>query len=210
MHSKLVSFFQNRSTAEIARDLLGRVLTYDSPNGLVGGLIVETEAYLGPTDRAAHSYGGHRSPANEGLYCVGGSLYIYSRRQYYFLDISTQEKDNPEGILIRAIQPTIGQEIMLANRIKGGFELTNGPGKFMQAFGVVDKSADLLLLTDSPFTVNLDHKKTPNTIAASPRIGINASDATWANAPLRFYVSGNPFVSRLRKRDYDLANFGWR
>lgn len=210
MNSEIETFFQKRPTPEIARDLLGRTLTYETENGLVGGIIVETEAYVGPKDRAAHSYGGRRSPANEGLYCPGGSLYIYSQRQYFFLDIATQEKDNPEGVLIRAIEPTIGVEIMESNRAKTGFDLTNGPGKMMQAFGVKDRSADLQFLAESPFSIDLGTKKEATKIVASKRIGINLSDETWANAKLRFYVAGNPYVSQMKKRDYDLNSFGWQ
>lgn len=109
------TYFTNRSTDKIAQDLLGRPLYFDNAEKL-GGYIVECEAYMGIKDRAAHSYGGRRSQANEGLYGPGGTLYIYSQRQYFFFDIATQQKDEPQGILIRAIEPTIGIDTMIQNR----------------------------------------------------------------------------------------------
>lgn len=153
---KTATFFQNRSTSEIARDLLGHKLTYQG----LGGYIVETEAYLGVKDRAAHSYGGHRSPANEGLYCRAGSLYIYAQRQYFFFDIATQKAGEPQGVLVRAIEPAQGQEQMEINRHgKKGVLLTNGPAKLMQALGINSRRWDCHFLEDSPFAIDLNHKR---------------------------------------------------
>ncbi|KRL62771.1 DNA-3-methyladenine glycosylase [Lactobacillus psittaci] len=199
------TFFQNRPTTEIAQDLLGRMLTYHG----IGGLIVEAEAYLGKKDFAAHSYNGRRSPANEGLYCEGGHLYIYAQRQYFFFDIATQEKDVPEGILVRAIEPKIGIEAMIKNRSgKTGPLLTNGPAKMMQALGVTSRKWDLANLADSPFEIDLAHKIIPREIIAAPRIGIKQADSYWAKAPLRFYVAGNPYISDMKKKNIQ-ENNGW-
>lgn len=204
------TYFTNRSTDKIAQDLLGRPLYFDSGERL-GGYIVECEAYMGVKDRAAHSYGGRRSQANEGLYGPGGTLYIYSQRQYFFFDIATQPKDEPQGILIRAIEPIVGIDTMIKNRSgKTGPLLTNGPGKMMQALGITSRKWDLHFLSDSPFTIDLDddHKNIPQEIISSARIGINQSDPTWANKPLRFFVKGNPYVSKMKKRDYQ-EDHGW-
>ena len=191
MSDVYTSFFKSATTPELARQLLGKTLTYQTLNGLVGGLIVETEAYVGAQDRAAHSFGNRRTPSNEGLYGPGGSLYIYSQRQYFFFDIATQEQDNPEGILIRAIQPTLGLEIMEQNRQKHGFDLTNGPGKLMQAFGVTDKSENLRKLAESRFAIDFKNYRIPEEIIATPRIGISQAEPYWAEIPLRFVVAGN-------------------
>lgn len=209
MNQTTTSYFQSLPTDELAKDLLGRTLTYQSPQGLVGGLIVETESYMGPTDFAAHSYNNRRTNSNEGLYKVGGSIYIYAQRQYFFFDIATQEAGNPEGILIRAIEPTIGLDIMNQNRKMHGFELTNGPAKMMQAFGIKDKSENLKHLDDSQFKIDLTKRKIPQEIIATPRIGVKQQDEFWANAPFRFIVDGNPYVSRIKKAEIDLQNFGW-
>lgn len=202
------NFFQNRPTTEIAQDLLGRTLTYENNGEILGGLIVETEAYLGPKDYAAHSYNGRRSPANEGLYCPGGYLYIYAQRQYFFFDIATQEKDNPEGVLIRAIEPTLGIKTMIKNRSgKTGFLLTNGPAKMMQAFGVTSRKWDLHPIEKTPFSVYLTTKKAIKEIASGPRIGVR-QDNDWSKRPLRFYVAGNPYVSDMKKKNIQ-ENNGW-
>ncbi|WEV37095.1 DNA-3-methyladenine glycosylase [Lactobacillus sp. ESL0677] len=206
------TYFTNNSTAKITADLIGRPLTYNDGQHLMGGYIVETEAYLGARDRAAHSYGNRRSPANEGLYRAGGTIYIYSQRQYFFFDVATQELDEPQGILIRAIEPAWGIEQMTANRGgKSGVLLTNGPAKMMQAFGIHDKHWNLRFLDDSPFSIDLDnaHKKHAAKIIAGPRVGINQSEPEWAQKPLRYYVAGNPYVSRMKKRDYT-ENHGWK
>lgn len=206
-----LTYFTNNSTEKISADLLGRPLTYSGSGHILGGYIVETEAYLGKRDRAAHSYGGRRSPANEGLYRCGGTVYIYAQRQYFFLNVATQEKDEPQGILIRAIEPIWGIDQMVANRAgKSGVLLTNGPAKVMQALGIQDKTWNLHFLCDSPFAIDLDnaHKKVAKHVATSQRIGVNQSELEWANKKLRYFVAGNPYVSRMKKRDYCSDN-GW-
>lgn len=195
-------FFTNRSTSEISKDLLGRTLSYNNGKEILSGTIVETEAYVGVKDRAAHSYGGRRTPANEGLYRPGGSLYIYSQRQYFFFDVSCQEEGEPQGVLVRAIDPLTGIDTMIKNRSgKTGPLLTNGPGKMMQALGITSRKWDLVDLADSPFDIDIDHKREIEEIVALPRVGINQSDPEWAQKKLRFIVSGNPYVSDIKKKD---------
>lgn len=195
-------FFSNRPTSEIAQDLLGRTLSFNTGSEILSGTIVETEAYVGKKDRAAHSFGGRRSPANEGLYRTGGTLYIYSQRQYFFFDVATQKEDIPEGVLIKAIEPIQGIETMINNRHgKDGVLLTNGPGKMMQAFGIDSRHWDLHRLEDSPFDIDIHHKRKIEKTLALPRVGINQSDPYWANKELRFIVAGNPYVSDMKKKN---------
>ncbi len=183
-------FFTNRSTSEISKDLLGRTLSFNNGNELLSGTIVEAEAYVGVKDRAAHSYGGRRSQANEGLYRPGGSLYIYSQRQYFFFDVACQAEGEPQGVLIRAIDPLTGIDTMIKNRNgKTGPLLTNGPGKMMQAFGITSRKWDLARLEDSPFDIDINHKRKIEKITALPRVGINQSDPKWAKKKLRFIVA---------------------
>ena len=138
------TYFSTNTTDYIAKDLIGRMLTFDNGQEKLGGYIVEAEAYMGKKDRAAHSYGGRRSPANEGLYGKGGTIYIYAQRQYFFFDVATRVQNEPQGVLIRAIDPTLGIETMIKNRHgKDGVLLTNGPAKMMQAFGIHDKNWNL-------------------------------------------------------------------
>lgn len=205
------TYFTQGSTDKITKDLIGRPLIYNNGQKL-GGYIVEAEAYMGKNDRAAHSYAGRRSQANEGLYRRGGTIYIYSQRQYFFFDIACQEAEEPQGVLVRAIEPIWGIDTMIKNRNgKDGVLLTNGPAKMMQAFGIHSRHWDLHFLSDSPFIIDLDdkNKKIPREIIAAPRVGINQSDPEWAEKPLRYYVAGNPFVSDIKKRDMR-EDHGWK
>lgn len=202
-------FYASASTDEIAKQMLGMLLTYESPKGRVGGWIVETEAYMGQKDSAAHAFKGRRTASNEPLYGPPGTVYIYSIHGRYLLDVAAQEKDVPQGVLIRAIEPTIGKDIMLTNRAKDGVDLTNGPGKLMEAFGISDKKMNMHIFGDVALDIHQDEKKVPAVIESSNRIGVS-NQGDWATKPLRYFVKGNPFVSGIRKRDVDSETRGWR
>lgn len=201
------AFFTGRPTTEIAQALLGTTLLYRTNDSVLGGLIVEAEAYLGTNDTAAHAYNGRRSAFSEPLYREAGTLYIYQLRANYLFDIVTQPKNVPEGVLIRAIEPTHNLEQMLVNRGKGGVQVTNGPGKLVQALGVRDQRDNLTPLEASPFAISLTETRRPRKILALPRVGVNA-DAASGQLPLRFVVAGNPYISDSRKRDWQ-SDHGW-
>lgn len=203
------SFFSQAPTPEIAKKLLGHKLIYDGPAGRTAGLIVETEAYLGEKDTASHAYGGRRTGYTESLYGDPGTLYIYQIRSYICLDIVAQAAEVPHGILIRAIEPTDGLAQMAANRGRKGIEISNGPGKLMQALGVDNRQLDGYEMAQAPLHIDLDIARIPNQIATGPRIGMRAGAAS-SQWPMRFYVAGNPYVSHTRRRDADLTNHGWR
>lgn len=205
----MAEFFSGRSTETVTRDLLGKLLRYRSPKGLVSGYIVEAEAYLGAADSAAHAYQGRRTKANDALYGAPGNIYIYTSRGYYAFDIAAQSEGEPQGILIRGVEPKDGLSIMMANRPKTGSELTNGPGKLMQAFGVNDLHWNNTMLDDSPFSIDLQDSRTPVKIVSSARIGVSKRGGQ-TNAPYRYYVAGNPYVSGMRKRDMDFETHGWQ
>nr|WP_252902619.1 DNA-3-methyladenine glycosylase [Paucilactobacillus hokkaidonensis] len=193
------SFYTNRETTAIAKDLLGKVLSYRSEQGVVSGYIVETEAYLGQQDSAAHAFNGRRTAFTEALYGQPGTIYIYQLRQQYMFDVVVQDEGNPQGVLIRGIEPLLGRSIMLRNRVIDGVNLTNGPGKLMQAFGIQSKQMNMQLLENADLTVKLTTDHYPAQIAASTRIGVNANGATGLQ-PYRFYVAHNPYVSRMKKK----------
>lgn len=201
------NFFANGTTDIITQNLLGHELLYQSSQGLVGGLIVEAESYMGIKDSAAHSFQGRRSPSNEALYGPAGTIYIYSIYGHYMFDIATQAAGEPQGILIRALQPTEGKKIMEQNRHLNGYNLTNGPGKLMAALGINSFTLNQQLLSKSPLSVSPHRIKNPYQIIAAPRV--NVSEGAWQNLPLRFYVAGNPYVSGIAKRDYELSTLGW-
>lgn len=204
----MAEFFSGRSTEIITRDLLGKLMRYESPKGLVSGYIVEAEAYLGVADSAAHAYEGRRTKANDALYGAPGNIYIYTSRGYYAFDIAVQREGEPQGILVRGVEPKDGLDIMMSNREKSGSELTNGPGKLMQAFGVSDLHWNNTMLENSPFTIDLQDTRQPAKILTSARIGVSKRGGQ-TNAPYRYYVAGNPYVSGMRKRDMNLETHGW-
>lgn len=209
MSDKLRRFFNEGTTDEITKRMLGTLLVYHSPKGLMSGYITEAEAYLGQKDSAAHAYQGKRTPSNEALYGVPGTIYIYSIHGRLCLDVAAQAKDVPEGILIRGIEPYQGIDLMKANRPKSGFELTNGPGKLMDALGIYDKDMNLIELGDTDLDLDVDNVKVPKKIVESGRIGVS-DRGTWTDKPYRFYVKGNPYVSKLPKREMDLKTYGWK
>lgn len=205
----LDEFFSGRPTQEITRDLLGKLLCYQSPQGLVSGYIVEAEAYLGVADSAAHAYEGRRTKANGALYGAPGNIYIYTIRGYYAFDVAVQPAGEPQGILVRGIEPKDGLAIMQQNRPKSGSELTNGPGKLMRALGINDLKWNNTMLNEGPISIDFEETKTPAEIATSARIGVSHRGGQ-TNAPYRYFVAGNPYVSGMRKRDMDWESLGWQ
>ncbi|UJF14711.1 DNA-3-methyladenine glycosylase [Jeotgalibaca sp. MA1X17-3] len=199
-------FKEGNSTEEIAQNLLGKLLVHETIKGRISGFIVETEAYLGVPDLAAHSYGGKRTKRTEAMFQKQGTLYVHVMHTHVLLNISTQAEGTPEGVLIRAIEPYEGISYMESQRAKHGFHLTNGPGNLTKALGITMEQYG-----DSIFgeTLYLDEHtiRIPKEITGTPRIGI-ANKGIWTEKPLRFIVSGNPYVSR-RKHKIS-PDYGWK
>jgi len=197
----------NGGTAENAKKLLGKKLLIEHDGQLVGGYIVEVEAYLGVVDMAAHSYNGRRTPKVESMYKAGGTIYIYTMHGHNMINIVMQKEGVPEGVLIRGLQPTDGIELMQANRDVESFNLTNGPGKLTKALGITREFNGTTLNTGR---IRLDEVggRTPKKISSSPRIGI-PNKGKWTDKPLRFYVEGNPYVSVTPKRKMREASTTW-
>ncbi|MHA8263531.1 DNA-3-methyladenine glycosylase [Lactobacillaceae bacterium Melli_B3] len=206
--SQVKNFFDHRPTEQIAADCLGRKLTYESPDGTMAGYIVETEAYLGQFDSTAHAFKGRRTKANEPLYGQPGTVFVYSMHGQFLFNVITQAVDVPQGILIRAIEPCAGIDLMQHNRGKTGPALTNGPGKLMRAFGPLGKQWNERFVNTVPFKIDLNAKRAIQQVATSARIGVN-QDGHSASLPLRFYVVGNPYVSGMLKRNVR-NDHGWQ
>ena len=173
-----------------AKDLLGYKLCFDSPNGLMSGYIVETEAYL-EGDPANHASRG-RTPRTVPMFGPAGTIYVYfTYGMHYCLNIVTGKEGQGQAVLIRALQPVEGVEIMKLNRqVDNEFNLTNGPAKLTQALGV-DKSYNGTNIWNGP--IRLESGIVPSDIVQTTRIGINqATDMPW-----RFYIQNNPYISRL-------------
>lgn len=209
MLSAYQQFFTGRPTVEIARDLLGKLVRYDGPDGMTSGYIVETEAYLGENDSASHAFNGRRTGYSESLYGQPGDIYLYQIRGHYCFDIVVQDQDEPQGILLRAIEPATGVALMTAHRKMTGVNITNGPGKLVQALGIHSRVLDGQPMEFSPLKVELDRFKIPREIITTARIGVNMEEKDGAK-PQRFIVAGNPYVSGMRKREMDLNKHGWK
>ncbi|AVK60477.1 3-methyladenine DNA glycosylase [Lactobacillus sp. CBA3605] len=206
--TELTDFLTGRPTTTIAADLLGKQLQLTTTDGPLTAWITETEAYLGERDAGAHAFKNHRTPRNQALWLAPGTIYIYQMRAQFLLNFVTQAVGTPQSVLIRGIEPVAGLDQMQRNRPVPLANLTNGPGKLMQALGLQHELNGQPL---SPQTLNLSLKtqRQPQTIVSSARIGI-VNKGDWSTVPLRYYVAGNPFVSQMRKRDVDTVNAGWR
>ncbi|MCH5464653.1 DNA-3-methyladenine glycosylase [Levilactobacillus tujiorum] len=207
MSDSLADFFTGRPTPQIAQELLGHELVYQTPAGTMSGWIVEAEAYLGEQDTAAHAFNGRYTAANAALYDAPGTIYIYILRGYYMFDVATQAAGTPQGILIRGIEPHEGLDLMQRNRDKPTPDVTNGPGKLMAALGIQSKDLNRTMLGAQNLTITPTATRQPKKVAATSRVGVSAG--SWQDRPLRFTVAGNPFVSGSRKRDWDRENHGW-
>lgn len=208
MKQSIGAFYTGRPTEQIAQDLLGHELIYTTPAGTMSGWIVETEAYLGQQDTAAHAFKGRKTVANAALYDAPGTIYIYVLRGYYMFDVATQAAGTPQGILIRGLEPHLGKDLMRQHRDKPDPEITNGPGKLMAALGLQNKDLNRTLLGAQNLTITDAATRMPQRIAATARVGVSAG--SWQDRPLRYLVAGNPYVSASRKRDWDRATHGWR
>ena len=132
-------YYQQEDVLYLSRDLLGKILMTRIDDKITGGVIVETEAYRGPEDKASHAYGNRRTKRNEVMYHEGGICYVYRCYGIHTLfNVVTNRKDIPHAILIRAIEPLVNIEEMALRRkkLKIDSTLTSGPGSVSQALGI--------------------------------------------------------------------------
>jgi len=190
-------FYTRTNVLTVARELLGKLLVVPAPDGSrVSGVIVETEAYRGPEDRASHAFGGRRTKRTETMYGIGGTAYVYFvYGMYYQFNVVSNIGDTPHAILIRGIEPFEGIDWMRERRVgQPDLNLTNGPGKLCIAMGI-DRDLDRADLLGDKVWVETRKPLSPRAIARGPRIGIDYAEE-WVAKPWRFWVKGNPFVSR--------------
>jgi DNA-3-methyladenine glycosylase len=190
-------FFRRTDTLRIARDLLGKLLVVPTGDGRrVSGMIVETEAYLGEIDKAAHSYGGRRTARNEITYAAGGHVYVFFiYGMYYQLNLVTGLADHPHVVLIRAVEPVEGIEVMRERRGEmKDKNLTSGPGKLCIAFGITRELNGEELVESERIWVEEYRRFKPTEIVSGPRVGIDYAEE-FVEMPWRFWVKGNKFMS---------------
>lgn len=191
--------FLSEDTIGIARGLLGKLLVVPAAGGTrVSGMIVETEAYLGLDDRAAHSYSGRRTARNEITYAAGGHVYVFFvYGMYHQLNIVTGPEDHPHVVLVRALEPVEGIETMRARRGKMcDGNLTSGPGKLCIALGI-DRSFNGEELSGERIWVEQFRNVPDHKIAVGSRVGIDYAGED-AGKPWRFWVRESSHVSRPR------------
>jgi DNA-3-methyladenine glycosylase len=186
-----VAFF-SRPAEVVAADLLGMVVVSRIGGRRTEAVIVETEAYLGYDDPASHGYLHRRNTRNAALFGPPGSWYVYlSYGMHWCTNLVCQQPGHASAVLLRALQPLRGLEIM--RRRRGGVpdrDLCSGPGKLCQALGI-DRALDGTRMARSPVVVRPPTRREEVQVSVTPRIGITKA-ADW---PLRFHVAGSPWIS---------------
>jgi DNA-3-methyladenine glycosylase len=195
------SYYLNQDVLFLAKDLLGKVLFTSIKGEITAGIIVETEAYFGIQDKASHAYGGRRTDRTETMYSPGGISYVYlCYGIHHLFNIVSSVKDEPHAVLIRAVEPLVGKEIIARRRNMPVEKATvsSGPGSAAKALGI-DRSFNKKDLTGDEIWIE-DHgiRYAPDAIAAVPRVGVGYAGED-AFLPWRFLVKGNKYVSKPNK-----------
>jgi len=195
------SYYHNTDVVALSRDLIGKYLFTRIDGVTTGGYIVETEAYNGAVDKASHAYGNRKTNRTEVMFRQGGIIYVYLCYGIHeMLNIVTSTEGHAQAILIRAINPTDGIDVMLARRKMLALKpnITMGPGSVAKALGISrlinahSLQSDVIWIEDRGLTYG------DQSIAAMPRVGVDYAGDD-ALLPYRFYVKGNPYVSKPNK-----------
>ena len=184
--------FYRRDPAEVAKDLIGKVLVRRTGNAILSGKIVETEAYYGEEDPASRAYRG-RKKYNSPMFGEPGRLFVYMVHTWWLLNIVAHGDGEVGAVLIRGLEPVEGVQAMLMNRgIEDIQNLTNGPGKLARALAVTNELNRLDITEDSSELVVTAGEYEVLDIGSSRRIGVTRD----LPEELRFYIEGNRFVSK--------------
>lgn len=196
-----LDFYKRKDVVQIAKELLGKIIVTRFNGITTSGRIVETEAYVAHIDKASHAFDGRRTSRNEHMYAHPGTAYVYiCYGMHQMFNIVTNEKDIPDAVLIRAVEPLTGIEIMLerTGKSKHDFTLTKGPGNVGKALGIFKKHSGLHLVDNEIYLMDDGFKLKENETGISGRIGVASAGAD-ALLPYRFYVKGNKYVSGKNK-----------
>jgi DNA-3-methyladenine glycosylase len=198
-----LSFYLGNDVVKISRELLGKVLVTNWNNQYTSGRIIETEAYAGETDRASHASKG-RTARTEVMFGEGGRAYVYlCYGVHQMFNIVTNKEGIPHAILIRAIEPLEGIDIMLKRTGKKKLDesLARGPGNVGKAFGFHTSQCGLSLQSDELYIADDGFKPKPSMIGTSPRVGVDyaGEHAAWH---YRFFIKGNKYVSKSRNQHF--------
>jgi DNA-3-methyladenine glycosylase len=181
-----LSFYENKDVLAVAQSLLGKSIYTMIDDVLTAGIITETEAYAGKTDKASHAYGGRRTKRTETMYMPGGTSYVYfTYGMHHLFNIVTSVKDDPQAILIRGIIPSKGIDIQKKRRRQNGNHLANGPAKLCQALGITLKQNCIPLSGEIVWLQDFGEKPKQKDIIICPRVGVDYAGED-ALLPYRF------------------------
>ena len=192
------SFYAHEDVLAISQALLGKFIVTEYQQKRTVGMIVETEAYNGALDRASHAFNDRRTSRTQTLYQAGGVAYVYlCYGMHNLFNIVTGALDNPQAVLIRAIEPVEGIEVMLERRklLKPLYRLTNGPGVLTQALGISIEDNSRSLYGSPLWIEDRGLHFTDKQILKTPRVGIDYAKEH-RDLPWRFRVKGNPWIGK--------------
>ena len=195
------SFYQRNDVLKIAKELIGKVLVTCFDNTITAGRIVETEAYNGVIDMASHAYNNKRTQRTEIMYASGGVGYVYlCYGIHHLFNVVTNIENIPDAVLIRAIEPMVGQEQMLLRARKSIIDntITKGPGNLSRALGIYKMHSGIDLAGSDIFVADDGYVPDLREIKITPRIGVDYAGED-AFLPYRFLLNGSPFVSGKNK-----------
>lgn len=192
------SFYLEGDVVQISKRLLGKIIVTDVDGQITRSRIVETEAYNGSMDRACHAYPHRKTARTEVMFKAGGRSYVYlCYGLHHLFNVVTNREDEPNAVLIRAVEPIAGLETMTSRRkVKDRINLTNGPGKLANALGIKRVFNDVTLYdADSPIWIGDEGVGDEPDVVQTPRIGVAYAEED-ALLPWRFYIKNTPYVSR--------------
>ncbi|WP_295127894.1 DNA-3-methyladenine glycosylase [uncultured Chitinophaga sp.] len=191
------AFYEQQDVCKIAKSLLGKVLVTQFNSLRTAGIIVETEAYAGVTDKASHASNGRRTARTEIMYADGGVAYVYlCYGIHHLFNVVTNKKDVPHAVLVRAVEPVEGIDVMMerTGKIRFDHTLTAGPGSLTRALGINTRHTGVVL--DGDVIWIEDAPKIPSAqIIAGTRVGVAYAKED-ALLPYRFSIRNNPWVSK--------------
>lgn len=191
------SFYDRTDVVKIARELLGKILITWFDDEFTAGRIVETEAYNGAVDKASHAYGNRRTARTEVMFGRPGTAYVYlCYGIHHLFNVVTNKMDTPHAVLVRALEPLHGIDIMLDRTRKRVLDntLTRGPGNVSKALGIFTRHTGMDLLESNLVIAEDQYQVKKSAIGITPRIGVDYAGPD-ALLPYRFIVKNNPYVS---------------
>jgi DNA-3-methyladenine glycosylase len=197
---RLPTSFYRRDPRAVARALLGQLLVTTLGGRRTAGIIVETEAYLGAIDKAAHTYGNRRTARNESMWGEAGHAYVYFvYGMHHCVNVVAGSAGDPVAVLLRALEPVEGLQTMFERRAaaRRPLDLCSGPAKLCQALGITRELDGADLQHDPSIGIERLRKRAlaAGRIGSGPRVGIDYAEE-WRHEPLRFWMRGSPHVSR--------------